>query len=90
MRANKKPVNKFKMLLVILTALALLIAVLLVSAFGMLKLAQEYGVIDVPGGQISLDNLQEIDIGTMEMIGGDYQEMSAIESIQMENFMGED
>lgn len=87
MRANKKPVNKFKMLLAILTAIAILIVVLLLSAFGMLKLAAEYGVVNVPGGQISLDNLSEIDIGQVEFAGGEYYEMSAIESIQMENFM---
>ena len=87
MRANKKPVNKFKMLLAILTAIAVLIVGLLLSAFGMLKLAAEYGVVNVPGGQISLDNLSEIDIGQVEFAGGEYYEMSAIESIQMENFM---
>ena len=87
MRANKKPVNKFKMLLAILTAIAILIVVLLVSAFGMLKWAAEYGIVNVPGGQISLDNLSEIDIGQVEFAGGEYYEMSAIESIQMENFM---
>ena len=89
MKANKKPVNKFKLLLVMLTAAALFIIVLLISAFGMLKLAQDYGLISVPGGNISLDTLSEIDVGTVEMVTADYQEVSAIESIQMEYYMGD-
>ena len=89
MKADKKPVNKFKLLLVMLTAAALFIIVLLISAFGMLKLAQDYGLISVPGGNISLDTISEIDVGTMDMITADYQEVSAIESIQMEYYMGD-
>ena len=89
MKADKKPVNKFKLLLVMLTAAALFIIVLLISAFGMLKLAQDYGLISVPGGNISLDTLSEIDVGTVEMVTADYQEVSAIESIQMEYYMGD-
>ena len=89
MKADKKPVNKFKLLLVMLTAAALFIIVLLISAFGMLKLAQDYGLISVPGGNISLDTISEIDVGTMDMITVDYQEVSAIESIQMEYYMGD-
>ena len=89
MKADKKPVNKFKLLLVMLTAAALFIIVLLISAFGMLKLAQDYGLISVPGGNISLDTISEIDVGTMEMVTADYQEGSAIESIQMEYYMGD-
>ena len=89
MKADKKPVNKFKLLLVMLTAAALFIIVLLISAFGMLKLAQDYGLISVPGGNISLDTISEIDVGTVDMITADYQEVSAIESIQMEYYMGD-
>ena len=89
MKADKKPINKFKLLLVMLTAAALFIIVLLISAFGMLKLAQDYGLISVPGGNISLDTISEIDVGTVDMITADYQEVSAIESIQMEYYMGD-
>lgn len=87
MKANKKPRNKFKMLLVILAIIMVFIAVLFVAAFGMLQMAQEYGLIEVPGGTISLENLSGIDQGTIEMISYDYQPMSAVESITMENFM---
>lgn len=90
MRANKKPISKFKLLLVILAGIMVLIAVLFVAAFGMLQMAQEYGLIEVPGGgTITLENLSEIDQGTVEMVSYDYQPMSAIESITMENFMEE-
>ena len=87
MKANKKPISKFKLLLVILAGIMVFIVVLFVAAFGMLQMAQEYGLIEVPGGTISLENLSEIDQGTMEMISYDYQPMSAIESITMEYFM---
>ncbi|MBP5331489.1 MAG: hypothetical protein J6Y89_06525 [Lachnospiraceae bacterium] len=87
MRANKKPISKFKLLLIILAGIMVLIAVLFVAAFGMLQMAQEYGLIEVPGGTITLENLSEIDQGTMEMVSYEYQPMSAIESITMEYFM---
>ena len=89
MRVNKKPISKFKLLLVILAGIMVLIAVLFVAAFGMLQMAQEYGLIEVPGRTITLENLSEIDQGTVEMVSYDYQPMSAIESITMENFMEE-
>lgn len=84
MKANKKPISKFKLLLVILAGIMVFIVVLFVAAFGMLQMAQEYGLIEVPGGTITLENLSEIDQGTMEMVSYDYQPMSAIESITME------
>ena len=87
MKANKKPISKFKLLLVILAGIMVFIAVLFVAAFGMLQMAQEYGLIEVPGGTITLENLSEIDQGTMEMVSYDYQPMSAIESITMEYYM---
>ena len=87
MKANKKPISKFKLLLVILAGIMVFIVVLFVAAFGMLQMAQEYGLIEVPGGTITLENLSEIDQGTMEMVSYDYQPMSAIESITMEYFM---
>lgn len=89
MKANKKPISKFKLLLVILAGIMVFIVVLFVAAFGMLQMAQEYGLIEVPGGTITLENLSEIDQGTMEMVSYDYQPMSAIESITMEYFMEE-
>ena len=55
----------------------------------MLKLAQEYGIIDVAEEQIEMDGWNDIDKETMDMINSNNQPMSAIESIQMENFMGE-
>ncbi|MBR4915377.1 MAG: hypothetical protein IKZ42_08875 [Clostridiales bacterium] len=87
MKANKKPISKFKLLLVILAGIMVFIVVLFVAAFGMLQMAQEYGLIEVPGGTITLENLSEIDQGTMEMVSYDYQSMSAIESITMKYFM---
>ena len=87
MKANKKPISKFKLLLVILAGIMVFIVVLFVAAFGMLQMAQEYGLIEVPGGTITLENLSEIDQGTMEMVSYDYQPMSAIESITMKYFM---
>ena len=87
MKANKKPISKFKLLLVILAGIMVFIAVLFVAAFGMLQMAQEYGLIEVPGGTITLENLSEIDQGTMEMVSYDYQPMSAIETITMEYYM---
>lgn len=87
MKANKKPISKFKLLLVILAGIMVFIVVLFVAAFGMLQMAQEYGLIEVPGGTITLENLSEIDQGTMEMVSYDYQPMSAIESITMEYYM---
>ena len=87
MKANKKPISKFKLLLVILAGIMVFIVVLFVAVFGMLQMAQEYGLIEVPGGTITLENLSEIDQGTMEMVSYDYQSMSAIESITMKYFM---
>ena len=89
MKKNNNPRNKFKMLLAILTAIALLLCVLFLAAFGMLQWAQEYGLVGTPGEKITLENLSDIDIGAIEIGGVEYQEMSAIESIQMENYMGE-
>ena len=89
MKKNNNPRNQFKMLLAILTAIALLLCVLFLAAFGMLQWAQEYGLVGTPGEKITLENLSDIDIGTIEIGGVEYQEMSAIESIQMENYMGE-
>ena len=63
MKKNNNPKNKFKMLLAILTAIALLIIVLFLAAFGMLQLAQEYGLVGTPGEKITLENLSDIDIG---------------------------
>ena len=90
MKAEKNPGKKFKMLLVILAAILLFIVVLLASAFKMLQWAQEYGLIDAPAEAVSINGLNDIDMGAMEMFsGGDYQPVSAIESIQMEYFMEE-
>ena len=90
MKANDNPRNKFKMLLVILTAVGLFIGVLLMAAFGALKLAQDYGIIDVSVDDISMDDWYDIDEEQMEADNaGSYQPVSAIESITMENFMEE-
>ena len=59
MKKNNTPKNKFKMLLAILTAIALLIIVLFLAAFGMLQWAQEYGLVGTPGEKITLENLSD-------------------------------
>ena len=90
MKANNKPRNLFKLLLVILAAVLLFIAVLLVSAFRMLQWAQDNGIIDAPVESISMDGWNSIDQGTLEMFSNSsYEQAGAIESIQMEYFMEE-
>lgn len=86
-KANRKPSKKFRLLLVILTGALLFVIALIISAFQMLKLAQEYGILYVPEEQIEMDGWNDIDKETMDMINSKNQPMSAIESIQMENFM---
>ena len=93
MKANDNPRNKFKMLLVILTIIALSLGVLFMAAFGALQLAQDYGIIDVSFDDFSLEDWYETDAVAAEAGDGDsdsvsvYQPVSAIESITMENFM---
>lgn len=87
-KANIKPSKKFRILLVVLTGALLFVIALIISAFQMLKLAQEYGILYVPEEQIEMDGWNDIDKETMDMINSNNQPMSAIESIQMENFMG--
>ena len=86
-KMRRKPSNKFRILLVILAGALLFIIALLISAFQMLKLAQDYGILYVPEEQIEMDGWNDIDKDTMDMINSQNQPMSAIESIQMENFM---
>ena len=91
MKANDKPRNKFKMLLVILTIFALGLGVFFMAAFGALQLAQDYGIIDVSFDDFSLEDWYEADAVAAEAGDSDsvsvYQPVSAIESITMENFM---
>ena len=86
-KANRKPSKKFRILLVVLTGALLFVIALIISAFQMLKLAQDYGILYVPEEQIEMDGWNDIDKETMDMINSNNQPMSAIESIQMENFM---
>jgi hypothetical protein len=86
MKIKINPGKQFKTLLVILAAIALFIAVLLISAFRMLKWAQDNGIIEAPGETIAMDGWNDIDKDTMEMININSQPMSAIESIQLANF----
>ncbi len=86
-KANRKPSKKFRILLVVLTGALLFVIALIISAFQMLKLAQDYGILYVPEEQIEMDGWNDIDKETMDMINSKNQPLSAIESIQMENFM---
>ena len=86
-KANRKPSKKFRILLVVLTGALLFVIALIITAFQMLKLAQDYGILYVPEEQIEMDGWNDIDKETMDMINSKNQPMSAIESIQMENFM---
>ena len=88
-KVNMKPSKKFRMLLIILIGTLFFVIALIISPFQVLKLAQEYGIIDVAEEQIEMDGWNDIDKETMDMINSNNQPMSAIESIQMENFMGE-
>ena len=88
-KVNMKPSKKFRMLLIILIGALFFVIALIISAFQVLKLAQEYGIIDVAEEQIEMDGWNDIDKETMDMINSKNQPMSAIESIQMENFMEE-
>ena len=89
MSTNRKPVNKFKMLLVILAAVMLFIAVLFASAFRILQWAQDNGIIDAQVESISMDGWNGIDQGTLELFSNSNYQGGAIESIQRENFMEE-
>ena len=86
-KANRKPSKKFRILLVVLTGALLFVIALIITAFQMLKLAQDYGILYVPEEQIEMDGWNDIDKETMDMINSKNQPLSAIESIQMENFM---
>ena len=86
-KMRRKPSKKFRILLVVLTGALLFVIALIISAFQMLKLAQDYGILYVPEEQIEMDGWNDIDKDTMDMINSQNQPMSAIESIQMENFM---
>lgn len=86
-KANRKPSKKFRILLVVLTGALLFVIALIISAFQMLKLAQDYGILYVPEEQIEMDGWNDIDKETMDMINSKNQPLSAIESIQMEYFM---
>ena len=86
-KANRKPSKKFRMLLIILIGALFFVIALIISAFQVLKLAQDYGIIYVPEESIVTEGWNDIDKETMDMINSKNQPMSAIESIQMENFM---
>lgn len=100
-RAEKKPRNVFKLLLVILAGMILFIIVLFFAAFRMLQWAQDYGLVDVPAEAVTIEGIGDIEIGTggievggieqgtADMSGNEYRPASAIESIQMEYFMEE-
>lgn len=100
-RAEKKPRNVFKLLLVILAGMILFIIVLFIAAFRMLQWAQDYGLVDVPAEAVTIEEIGDIEIGPggievggiaqdpADMSGNEYQPESAIESIQMEYFMEE-
>ena len=83
-KVNMKPSKKFRMLLIILIGALFFVIALIISAFQVLKLAQEYGIIDVAEEQIEMDGWNDIDKETMDMINSNNQPMSAIESIQIE------
>lgn len=100
-RAEKKPRNVFKLLLVILAGMILFIIVLFFAAFRMLQWAQDYGLVDVPAEAVTIEGIGDIEIGPggieaggieqdpADMSGNEYRPASAIESIQMKYFMEE-
>ncbi len=62
-RAEKKPRNIFKLLLVILAGMILFIIVLFFAAFRMLQWAQDYGLVDVPAEAVTIEEIGDIEIG---------------------------
>ena len=62
-RAEKKPRNVFKLLLVILAGMILFIIVLFIAAFRMLQWAQDYGLVDVPAEAVTIEGIGDIEIG---------------------------
>ena len=62
-RAEKKPRNVFKLLLVILAGMILFIIVLFIAAFRMLQWAQDYCLVDVPAEAVTIEGIGDIEIG---------------------------
>lgn len=62
-KAEKKPRNVFKLLLVILAGMILFMIVLFFAAFRMLQWAQDYGLVDVPAEAVTIEGIGDIEIG---------------------------